>query len=106
MGVVEPDRFLTEVTRMFERSKEKGSVWITMKQSNLPKTPCKGKRPLGDPASYKCLVRATDGKKKFSTSVHGPQQARFQQSLVLIMKAQMDSLKRREKQKVKDDAKK
>lgn len=98
MGVVEPDRFLTEVKKMYERSKEKGSVWLTFKRSDVPSKPCKGKRPLGDPSSYKCLVRATDGKKKtVSTSVAGAQQTKFQESLMLIIKAHADALKKREK---------
>ncbi len=104
MGVVEPDRFLTEVNKMFEKSKSKGSVWITMKRSDLPSKPCKGKRPAGDPASYKCLVRASDGKKKVSTSVAGQQQSRFQQSLMLIIKAHTDALKKREKSRPAKEA--
>lgn len=30
--VLQPDRFLSELTCMYERSTEKGSVWVTMKR--------------------------------------------------------------------------
>lgn len=99
MPTVEPDRFLSELNKMYERRKQKKSVWVTLKRSDVPSKPCKGKRPVGDPSTYKCLVRASDGKKSVSTSVAGPQQAKFQQSLVLIMKAHMDALKKKEKSK-------
>ena len=34
--VLQPDRFLSELTSMYERSTEKGSVWVTMKRCECP----------------------------------------------------------------------
>lgn len=35
MGRVDPDKFLTELNKLFERNKEKGSVYLTMKRSEF-----------------------------------------------------------------------
>jgi hypothetical protein len=34
--VLQQDRFLSELTSMYERSTEKGSVWVTMKRCECP----------------------------------------------------------------------
>lgn len=99
--VLQPDPFLSELTSMYERSTEKGSVWVTMKrcecalssgnlvcdlggwrtdawvdggclicaasmkcQARLKKMAAKG-----EAVEYRCLVRATDGKKNICTAV-------------------------------------
>lgn len=102
--VLQPDRFLSELTSMYERSTEKGSVWVTMKRCECPfsvllvwwfidwigvvaeseselmccslwAASLKGKAQLqkmekkGKEVEYRCLVRASDGKKSISTSV-------------------------------------
>ena len=48
---------------------------------------------------YKCLIRATDGKKKVSTVVSEGEQAKFQAAYLTVLKASMDSLKKRERVK-------
>lgn len=51
---------------------------------------------------YKCLVRATDGrKKKISTVVSGKELVKFQDSFDTILKANMDNLKKRERKKAR-----
>ncbi|KAK9842006.1 hypothetical protein WJX81_003819 [Elliptochloris bilobata] len=96
MVALEADKFLNELGRLFERTKVKGSVSITMKRSNLK--PRKSRHPNSD-AVYHCLIRATDGKKKVTTTVSGKDHVRFQGSYGTILKAHMDNLKRREKTK-------
>jgi signal recognition particle subunit SRP14 len=102
--LLQSDPFLSELTNMYERSTEKGSVWVTMKRCELlppssssassmrwavdlggigfELTPCfylpasmkcearlKKMANKGEEVEYRCLVRATDGKKNISTAV-------------------------------------
>eukprot|EP00879_Flechtneria_rotunda_P000747 GHRR01000867.1.p2 GENE.GHRR01000867.1~~GHRR01000867.1.p2 ORF type:complete len:105 (+),score=32.48 GHRR01000867.1:278-592(+) len=94
----EADTFLNELHKLFERRKRAGTVWITMKRSN--QKPLKGKKQKGASAEdYKCLLRATDGKRKISTALSASEYMKFQQSYAVILRAHMDSLKKREKAK-------
>ncbi|XP_071924084.1 signal recognition particle 14 kDa protein-like isoform X3 [Coffea arabica] len=53
---------------MFERSTEKGSVWVTLKYSSDKSKLQRNKmKTAGEKIEYKCLIRATDGKKTIST---------------------------------------
>ncbi|KAH9783260.1 Signal recognition particle 14 kDa protein [Citrus sinensis] len=54
---------------MFERNRDKGSVWVTVKRSSMKSKSQKNKMATaGEPVEYRCLIRATDGKKKISTT--------------------------------------
>ncbi|CAK0787488.1 hypothetical protein CVIRNUC_010708 [Coccomyxa viridis] len=103
MVLVDTGRFLNELGRLFEKAKAKDSVSITLKRSNLK--PRKSKKSH-EGLPYVCLVRATDGKRKISTTVTAKDYSRFQESYATILKAHMDALKRREKTKAKPAAKK
>mmetsp|Transcript_49357 Transcript_49357/g.158032 ORF Transcript_49357/g.158032 Transcript_49357/m.158032 type:complete len:102 (-) Transcript_49357:152-457(-) len=88
--------FLNELGRMYEKNKDKGTVFVTMKRSSLRV----GKAKKGaDPESEDnvCLIRATDGKKKISARLTAKESVRFQASYTTILKAHMDSLKKRER---------
>lgn len=102
MVLLEPDPFLNELNKLFERNKGKGTVFVTMKRSSLK--PRKGQAKVAE-ADHRCLIRATDGKRKISTTLSPEQHVKFQASYALILRAHMDSLKKREKVKVKKDAK-
>jgi signal recognition particle subunit SRP14 len=93
----EADTFLNELHKLFERKKKGGTVWVTMKRTNMK--PRNGKKQYTQ--EYKCLIRATDGKKKISTAVSPSEYLKFQASYGLILRAQMDALKKREKVKSK-----
>jgi signal recognition particle subunit SRP14 len=55
---------------MYERSTEKGSVWVTMKRSSMKcQARLKKMAAKGEAVEYRCLVRATDGKKNICTAV-------------------------------------
>lgn len=112
----EADTFLNELHKLFERKKKSGSIWITMKRSNQKplkknegRKQKKGKKgssstPAAAPtAEYKCLIRATDGKRKISTTVSASEFMKFQSSYALILRAHMDALKKREKTKPKKE---
>ncbi|GAQ88874.1 signal recognition particle 14kDa family protein [Klebsormidium nitens] len=105
MVFLEPDPFLNELNKLYERNKSSTgparTVWITCKRSALQGPKKKGApAAAGDApaeADYKCLIRATDGKKKISTAVSVKEVARFQTAYATVLKAHMDALKKKEK---------
>ncbi|KAK4594456.1 hypothetical protein RGQ29_018226 [Quercus rubra] len=105
MVLLQLDPFLNELTSMFEHSTEKGSVWVTLKRSSLKSKVQKNKMTTaGDVIEYRCLIRATDGKKTISTSVGAKDHQRFQASYATILKAHMTALKKRERKDKKKGA--
>ncbi|CAN0918127.1 Signal recognition particle 14 kDa protein [Linum grandiflorum] len=110
MVLLQPDPFLNELTSMFEHSTEKGSVWVTLKRSSLKSKLQRNKMSAaGQPLEYRCLIRATNGKKTISTSVGAKEHQKFQASYATILKAHMTALKKRErkdKKKATDASKK
>uniref|UniRef100_A0A8C7RW22 Signal recognition particle 14 kDa protein n=1 Tax=Oncorhynchus mykiss TaxID=8022 RepID=A0A8C7RW22_ONCMY len=71
MVLLENDSFLTELTRLFQKCRTTGSVAITLKKydGRTKPVPRKGHPESYEPADNKCLLRASDGKKKISTVV-------------------------------------
>uniref|UniRef100_A0A8B9EQF1 Signal recognition particle 14 kDa protein n=1 Tax=Anser cygnoides TaxID=8845 RepID=A0A8B9EQF1_ANSCY len=71
MVLLESEQFLTELTRLFQKCRTSGSVFITLKKydGRTKPVPRKGHVESFEPADNKCLLRATDGKKKISTVV-------------------------------------
>ncbi|EOD20134.1 hypothetical protein EMIHUDRAFT_59293, partial [Emiliania huxleyi CCMP1516] len=92
MVLHDADGFLTQLTRMLERSREKGAVYVTMKRCAFaPAAPAAGVARLSpvDPADCRCLVRAVLGSTKAtaSTMVAAKDHRRFMKSYANIMKA-------------------
>uniref|UniRef100_A0A674GVF7 Signal recognition particle 14 kDa protein n=1 Tax=Taeniopygia guttata TaxID=59729 RepID=A0A674GVF7_TAEGU len=85
-------QFLTELTRLFQKCRTSGSVFITLK-----KFPRKGHVESFEPADNKCLLRATDGKKKISTVVSSKEVNKFQMAYSNLLRANMDGLKKKDK---------
>ncbi|XP_022853246.1 signal recognition particle 14 kDa protein-like isoform X2 [Olea europaea var. sylvestris] len=78
---------------MFERTTDKGSVWVTLKHSSDKSKVQRNKmKTYGEKIEYKCLVRATDGKKTISTVVGPKDHQRFQASYATILKARMTAV--------------
>ena len=116
MVLLENDQFLSEMTKMYERNREKGSVWTTMKSSLCLNRPTRrrrkrttttekddfdddeGKNNTGG-GTRCCLVRCTDGKRKISTRVYATKAEKFAAAFTLVQKASMDGLKEKEKKK-------
>nr|4UE5_B Chain B, SRP14 [Canis lupus familiaris] len=74
--LLESEQFLTELTRLFQKCRLSGSVFITLKKYD-----------------NKCLLRATDGKKKISTVVSSKEVNKFQMAYSNLLRANMDGLK-------------
>lgn len=102
MGRFEPDKFLTELHKLYERNKDTGTVYLTMKRTN--EKPRKSKQDHSA-LPLKCLLRATDGKRKISTIISGKELPRFQDAYTTILRAHTDSLKKRERVKQPSAAK-
>ncbi|WOL17909.1 signal recognition particle 14 kDa protein [Canna indica] len=103
--LLQPDPFLNELTSMFERSTEKGSVWVTLKRSSMKSKAARNKMQSAEqPIEYRCLVRATDSKKTISTSLSEKDYQKFQASYATVLKAHMNSLKKRERKDRKKTA--
>ena len=119
MVLLENDQFLSEMTKMYERNREKGSVWTTMKSSLCLNRPQRRRKRAtekddeeeeeedkkgdddegNDNPARCCLVRCTDGKRKISTRVYATKAEKFAAAFTLVQKASMDGLKEKEKKK-------
>lgn len=93
---LESGKFLTELNRLYDSTRDKGSIFVTMKRTNEKSR--KGKQK--NQGEYKCLVRATDGNnKKISTIVPIKELDKFKDSFGTILRAKMDGLKKRERKR-------
>jgi signal recognition particle subunit SRP14 len=101
--LVEQDSFLNQLMKLYDRTRDKGTVYITMKRYTGVLTRKSRKAAAVDEATSgeipesKLLVRAVAGKTKYSTLVPAKDHARFSTSLMNISKVKMDSLKRKAK---------
>lgn len=101
---LDPDPFLNELTKLYEQHREKGSVWVTLKRAPVDwKKKRKAARESQDETiEYRCLVRATDGKRNISAMLSAKDHQRFQMAYATVLKAHMDALKKREKKDKKE----
>ncbi|CAM5122075.1 unnamed protein product [Eretmochelys imbricata] len=99
MVLLESEQFLTELTRLFQKCRTSGSVYITLKKydGRTKPIPRKGHVEGFEPADNKCLLRATDGKKKISTVVSSKEVNKFQMAYSNLLRANMDGLKKKDK---------
>jgi signal recognition particle subunit SRP14 len=98
---LDTDKFLRELGKLYERNKASGTVYITMKRTNQKPEPKKGATAPGTSDDYVCLVRATNGKTKISAAVGAKDHMRFLATYNTLMKAHMDSLKKKDKKRTK-----
>mmetsp|Transcript_32391 Transcript_32391/g.39213 ORF Transcript_32391/g.39213 Transcript_32391/m.39213 type:complete len:118 (+) Transcript_32391:406-759(+) len=103
MPIIDPDRFLSELHKLYERNKTSGTVYLTMKRTDM-KRKFKSKKKEDEESEnheYVCLVRATDGKRKISATLTPKDFVRFHQGYSTVLKANLDALKKREREKKK-----
>ncbi|XP_036306280.1 signal recognition particle 14 kDa protein-like [Pipistrellus kuhlii] len=98
MDLLESEQFLTELTRLFQKCRLSGSVFITLKKfdGRTKPIPRKGSVEGFEPSDNKCLLSATDGK-KISTVVSSKEVNKFQMAYSNLLRANMDGLKKRDK---------
>ncbi|XP_007990396.3 signal recognition particle 14 kDa protein-like [Chlorocebus sabaeus] len=99
MVLLESEQFLTELTRLFQKCRTSGSIYITLKKydGRTKPIPKKGTVEGFEPADNKCLLRATDGKKKISTVVRSKEVNKFQMAYSNLLRANIDGLKKGDK---------
>ncbi|KAM4723724.1 signal recognition particle 14 kDa protein [Anableps anableps] len=99
MVLLENDSFLTELTRLFQKCRMSGSVVITLKKydGRTKPVPKKGHPESFEPADNKCLIRASDGKKKISTVVSTKEVIKFSDGILQLLRAHIDGLKKKDK---------
>ncbi|XP_037382753.1 signal recognition particle 14 kDa protein-like [Talpa occidentalis] len=98
MVLLESEQFLSELTRLFQKCRVSGSVFITLKKydGRTKPIPRKGSVEGFEPSDNMCLL-ATDGKKKISTVVSSKEVSKFQMACSNLLRANMDGLKKRDK---------
>ena len=99
MVLLESEQFLKELTRLFQKCRLSGSVFITLKKydGRTKPIPKKGSVEGFEPSDNKCLLRDTDGKKKISTVVSFKEVNKFQMAYSNLLRANRDGLKKRDK---------
>lgn len=104
MGRLGQDAFLTELSNLYAKNKDKGSITVVIKRVD----PAKLNKSLGkdekleveEGAGPRCLVRAVDSKKrKISTVLEAKDVERFNGMFGNIVKVHMDALKKRAKRR-------
>ena len=102
------DSFLSELSKLFELSRQKGkSVWITMKRydGRTKRNPrksndrprqgnSKGDTSTKPPEEYKCLIRARLGGRKISAVIGQKDMSKFQLSYSNLIKGNIIGLKK------------
>ncbi|KAG5313633.1 SRP14 protein, partial [Acromyrmex insinuator] len=94
-------QFLTELTKLFDKSRLSGAVSLTIKRFNGHNKPVprKGRPPLPTPTEYLCLVRASLRNKKITTIIHSKDVNKFQQAYWNLLKTNISGLKKLKKAK-------
>ncbi|RDD42622.1 Signal recognition particle 14 kDa protein [Trichoplax sp. H2] len=92
------DSFLSELTKLFEETRNKNSLFVTIKRYDgrtKPKS-CKGDKneSTGD---NKCLIRATNGKRKVSYVIVSKELNKFQLAYASVIKGNIVGLKKKDK---------
>ena len=96
MVLLDADAFLTQLTRILEKSRDSGTIYVTMKRYAGKE----GKSRGGvNPSECRCLVRAIGAKKKISAMVAAKDHRRFMKSYGNILKISLDSLKKKERKR-------
>ncbi|KAI8973566.1 signal recognition particle, SRP9/SRP14 subunit [Mycotypha africana] len=114
MKEVDPITFTVELGHLYEKSLTSGTVSVTMKRMTVDRlikaSKVKKEMPKGgqevvdnkdkkDTIQYPCIVRAVYKKVKISTIVAPADFDRFQNAYSTVIRAYMDTLKKKERAK-------
>ncbi|KAI8644611.1 signal recognition particle, SRP9/SRP14 subunit [Parasitella parasitica] len=113
MKDLDPLAFTVELGQFYEKSKTAGTVSVTIKRMTAAKlikaSKIKKEMPKGgsavvantenDTVEYPCLVRAVYKKNKISTIIAPDDFDKFQNAYSTIIRAYMDSLKKKDRSK-------
>ncbi|KAG5644091.1 hypothetical protein DXG03_009110 [Asterophora parasitica] len=107
MQLVDNDTFLSQLTALFDSSKDKGTIWLTHKRLSYDGEDAvmADAQASEDSREYRCLLRVTDGgSNKFSTEVEPGQLEKFHAAYGALLKASMTTLRKRDKKREKTRA--
>ncbi|ELW72819.1 signal recognition particle 14 kDa protein [Tupaia chinensis] len=98
MVLLESEQFPTELTRLFQKRWLLSSAYVTLKKydDQTKRIRKKGTVEGFEPSDNKCLLKATDGKKKINTVMSSKEVNKFQMVYSNLLTANMDGLKKRE----------
>ncbi|KAG1151900.1 hypothetical protein G6F37_004218 [Rhizopus arrhizus] len=112
MRELDPLAFTVELGQFYEKSKTTGNVSVTMKRMTATRlikaSKIKKEMPKGGDAvvnndsqdiQYPCLVRATFKNQKISTIVAPEDITKFQNAYSTVIRAYMDTLKKKDRSK-------
>jgi len=102
MVLLDNEGFLTQLANLYNKTKVQGTVYVAMKQYHGETKPKPRNLKSTDPNPHatgepRCLFRATNGKKKYSTVVMHKDVNKFQLTYAALLKASIDNLKKRDK---------
>ncbi|KAG6873490.1 hypothetical protein C0992_008716 [Termitomyces sp. T32_za158] len=104
MKLVDNDTFLSQLTALFNDTKEKGTIWLTHKRLHYDGTDAimDDAGTSEDHREYPCLIRLTDGREnKLSTKVESGHLEKFYAAYGSLLKASMTTLRKRDKKREK-----
>ncbi|KAK9702185.1 Signal recognition particle 14kD protein [Popillia japonica] len=106
MVLLENDAFLNELTKLFQKARNTGSVTMTFKRydGHTKPKPRPGRPPLPESQEHMCIVRAKSRTKKISTVIHQKDINKFQVAYSSLLKGNLDGLKKLKKPKSKTKA--
>ncbi|KAM9984745.1 hypothetical protein ACTFIY_009180 [Dictyostelium cf. discoideum] len=95
--LLDNDAFLTALNKLYQTTTKKGTVWVTMKKyvdsdSNFSRKKAERIKE-SEEEENKCLVRATNGKKKISTIVLAKDKLMFEKNYKNVLLINLDNLK-------------
>ncbi|OBZ78920.1 Signal recognition particle protein [Grifola frondosa] len=105
MQLVDNDTFFRQLSTLFESSEKSGSIWLTHKRLTYDGGDAHMSSPDDGEKEYPCLIRVTNGKEaNFSTRVEPGELEKFQAAYGTLLKASMNTLRKRDKKREKQRA--
>ncbi|KAH9987700.1 signal recognition particle SRP9/SRP14 subunit [Russula vinacea] len=106
MQLVDNDTFLSQLSSLFQSSKEHGTIWLTHKR--LTHDGDDVTMDVGDDTrEYPCIIRVTDGNEvTFATHITSGQLDKFLNAYGTLLKSSMSTLRKRDKKREKARAEK
>ncbi|KAG4095471.1 signal recognition particle 14 kDa protein [Neocallimastix lanati (nom. inval.)] len=105
MGLLSNDQFLTQLNNQFEKTKENGTVYVSMKRYKWDHKELRKKNAdpslVSEDEKFQCLFRAVQNKHKISTLVTEANAEKFIDAYSNLLALHLDSLKKKKKGGIK-----
>ncbi|KIY65938.1 signal recognition particle, SRP9/SRP14 subunit [Cylindrobasidium torrendii FP15055 ss-10] len=105
MQLVDSETFLQNLQKLFAKSQDTGSIWLTHKRLTHDGENATITEGADDSREYQCLVRLSDGGKyKYETKVSSAEVFKFNTAYGTLLKASFTQLRKRDKKREKQKA--